>query len=76
MDHGDYDKLFLNGRNETVGPDELNQWLAVLETARPGVKVSVIIDACLSGSFINPAKSLSKPGRMVITSSPCPSCLR
>jgi alpha-tubulin suppressor-like RCC1 family protein len=68
MDHGDYDKFFLNGRNETVGPDELDQWLTSLETARPGVKVNVMIDACLSGSFIDPGKSLSKAGRVVITS--------
>ena len=68
MDHGDYDKFFLNGRNETVGPDELDQWLTALETARPGVKVNVMIDACLSGSFIDPGKSLSKAGRVVITS--------
>jgi len=68
MDHGAYDKFFLNGRNETVGPDELDQWLTALETARPGVKVNVMIDACLSGSFIDAGKSLSKAGRVVITS--------
>jgi len=68
MDHGGYDALYLNGRTETVAPDELNSWLNQLEQAAPGVRVNVMVDACHSGSFIDLPKSVSKPGRVVMAS--------
>ncbi len=68
MDHGDKDKFYLNTSSETIDPDTLNGWLNTLEAANPGVKVNVILEACLSGSFIVPDKSISKAGRLVIAS--------
>ena len=74
MDHGDYDRFYLNGSTQTVSPDDLNGWLATLEAAAPGVRVNVIVEACHSGSFIDSASSthliqtVSGPGRVVITS--------
>ncbi|MBK9233443.1 MAG: hypothetical protein IPO15_22015 [Anaerolineae bacterium] len=55
-------------RGEWVAPDEIDQWLMQLETAGPGVRVNVIIEACYSGSFIDPPHRLSKSGRVVIAS--------
>ena len=69
VDHGNYDRVYLDGpRGESVTPSQLDSWLSQLETARPGVKVNVIIEACLSGSFIDLPARLSAPGRVVITS--------
>jgi hypothetical protein len=68
MDHGGYDRFYLNGAAETVSPDEVDGWLDALEAAVPGVKVNVIVEACHSGSFIDLVKSVSGPGRVVITS--------
>ncbi|MCE7984716.1 MAG: hypothetical protein DYG89_26390 [Caldilinea sp. CFX5] len=69
MDHGAYDKLYLDEpRRERLTPQDLDQWLTALETAVPGVRVNVIIEACNAGSFIDPTKSISKPGRVIITS--------
>lgn len=69
VDHGEYDRLYLDSpRGEWVTPGQLDDWLSQLESARPGVKVNVIIEACLSGSFIDLPARLSAPGRVVITS--------
>lgn len=69
MDHGGYDKLYLDEpRRERLAPQDLHEWLTTLETAVPGVRITVIIEACNSGSFIDPTKSISKAGRVVITS--------
>ncbi|MFZ2420234.1 MAG: C13 family peptidase, partial [Anaerolineae bacterium] len=69
VDHGTYDRFYLDApRGEWVAPDEVDQWLTQLETARPGVRVNVIIEACYSGSFIDPPHRLSKSGRVVIAS--------
>jgi len=68
MDHGGYDKFYLNGSTETVTPSEIAGWLDTLEQAVPGLKVNVILDACKSGSFIDLTQSLSGPGRVVIAS--------
>jgi hypothetical protein len=51
-----------------VSPDEIDGWLDILETAAPGVKVNVIVEACYSGSFIDLNDSLSGSGRVVIAS--------
>ena len=74
MDHGGYDKFYLNGPSQTVSPngdpddDDIDGWLDDLEAAAPGVNVNVIVDACHSGSFIDLVKSVSQPGRVVIAS--------
>jgi len=70
MDHGDRDKLYLDKpRNEVLTPDLLNSWLNQLEAVRPGLKVNIFIEACLSGSFITQPSSISKAGRVIVTSS-------
>jgi hypothetical protein len=68
MDHGGYDRFYLNGRSETVTPEELDTWLETLEAAVPGVPVNVIIEACHAGSFVDLAQSVSQPGRVVVVS--------
>jgi len=66
MDHGSYDKLYLDEtRQERVSPSELDTWLSELEANR-GAKVNVLIEACRAGSFIDPVKTISKEGRVVI----------
>ena len=71
MDHGERNKLYLDQpRHEVLTPSLLNDWLNQLEAARPGLKVNVIIEACLSGSFITAeGGSISKAGRVIVTSS-------
>lgn len=69
MDHGGYDKLYLDEpRRERLVPADLDQWLTTLQAAVPGVRITVIIEACNAGSFIDPEKSISKSGRVVMTS--------
>jgi hypothetical protein len=70
IDHGYRDKFYLDRPyGEWIAPDDLDGWLNELETAVPGVKVNVIIEACFSGSFIDPADEMSEDGRVIITSS-------
>lgn len=67
MDHGGYDKLYLDGtRNELLKPAELDSWLTQLET-QTGTKVNIIIEACQSGSFISLDETISKSGRVIMT---------
>jgi len=68
FDHGDEDKFFIDGAGQVVTSQELDKWLSTLESALPGVRVNVIIDACLSGSFIRLPNSLSRPNRVIIAS--------
>jgi hypothetical protein len=69
VDHGGSDLFYLDKpRGEWLNPAELDGWLEQLESAVPGVKINVIIEACLSGSFINLAQNISKAGRVVISS--------
>lgn len=69
VDHGEENRFYLDGtRNQIVSPGDLDSWLTQLETARPGVRVNVFYEACYSGSFIQPPQSISKPGRVIITS--------
>lgn len=69
VDHGEYDRLMLDDlRGEYLTPDELDGWLAEVEQQHPGLKVNVIVEACLSGSFIDLPKKVSGPGRVVIAS--------
>lgn len=67
MDHGSYDTLYLDGpRNEQLNPADLDSWLTDLEN-QTGVKVNILIEACNSGSFIDPTQTLSQEGRVIIT---------
>lgn len=69
VDHGVVDRFYLDKPNgEWITPAQLDGWLSQLEAAVPGVKINVIIEACHSGSFITAAETLSKPGRVIITS--------
>ncbi len=77
MDHGNHDVFYLDEpRGHRLTPMELDDMLR--ETgidAIEGLDVYIIIEACYSGSFIDrlqetqaPWQSVSKPGRVVITS--------
>jgi CSLREA domain-containing protein len=69
MDHGAYDRIYLDKlSNEWVTPDQLDDWLTQLETARLGVKINIITEACYSGSFIDLPKKVGGSGRVVIAS--------
>lgn len=69
MDHGGHDLFYLDKlRGEWVTPAQLDGWLDELEALRPTLTINVIYEACESGSFINGAQSISKPGRVVIAS--------
>ncbi|MBV7328146.1 leucine-rich repeat domain-containing protein [Chloroflexi bacterium TSY] len=68
VDHGDHDNFYINPM-EILTPTQLHEWIAVLEEAKPGIVVNVIIEACHAGSFIEGDASISKPGRVVVTSS-------
>jgi hypothetical protein len=69
VDHGIYDRVYLDRPGgQWVTPQQIDEWLTQLETACPGVKVNVIIEACYSGSFIDLAQTVSRPGRVVIAS--------
>ncbi|MEZ4680385.1 MAG: fibronectin type III domain-containing protein [Caldilineaceae bacterium] len=74
-DHGFVDKFCLDGCGNSVAitPAQLNGWITQVETATGVDQVTVVLEACLSGSFITRAdptdlNSLSKPGRVIITS--------
>lgn len=73
IDHGLEEKFCLSGCNSGfVSPTELDGWLTDLENETGLDQVTIVIEACRSGSFIDRvndvASSLSKPGRVVITS--------
>ena len=67
MDHGAIDTFFTDGRDDTIAPGELDDWLTALEDAT-GAPVNVIYEACHSGSFIDGLKEISKPGRVIVAS--------
>ncbi|MEZ4867553.1 MAG: C13 family peptidase [Caldilineaceae bacterium] len=70
VDHGNPNLLYLDKRrSELLHPQELDEWLDSLEAAAPGVQITVIIEACYSGSFIAAeATSISSANRVIITS--------
>lgn len=69
MDHGAQERFYLDRpRNESVTPADLDIWLTDLEVAQPGLLVNVILEACYSGSFLDLPQDISRPGRVVITS--------
>ena len=69
VDHGNHDQFYLDKPSgQWLEPQVLNTWLTQLETAAPGAKVNIVVEACLSGSFIDLVQTVSKPGRVVMTS--------
>jgi len=73
MDHGSSEKFCIDGCGPggVISPDTLDGWLRTLETEAGVSEVSVVIEACRSGSFIHRAQvvdSISKAGRVIITS--------
>ncbi|MEZ4866390.1 MAG: C13 family peptidase [Caldilineaceae bacterium] len=69
VDHGKPGLFLLDEVNgQRVTPADLNQWLTELEGKVGDLKINVIIEACESGSFITDASSISKAGRLIITS--------
>lgn len=71
FDHGASDRFYLDEpRGQRLTPNQLDTWLNTLEAARPGVRINVIYEACYSGSFIQAPDTISKPGRVIITSAP------
>ena len=74
IDHGFEDKFCLDGcATGSITPADLTGWLTTLETNTGVDQVTVVIEACLSGSFVTRTSgadnnSLVKPGRIIITS--------
>ncbi|MEM7347139.1 MAG: C13 family peptidase, partial [Chloroflexota bacterium] len=69
MDHGNIDRIYVDEPiGERVTPAQIHDWLNVLERNQPNVKSTIVIEACHSGSFIDGTQSVSKPGRIVISS--------
>jgi len=74
MDHGEIEYFCTDGcgLSGRVTPESLDSWLTYVETTTLANEINIVIEACHSGSFIdrlgNPAQSLSKAGRVVISS--------
>jgi hypothetical protein len=73
MDHGLENKFCVSGCADglSVTPDQLDAWLRTLETETGVTDVTVVYEACVSGSFIQregALGSISKLGRVIITS--------
>lgn len=73
MDHGLENKFCVNGcaAGLSITPDDLDGWLRTLETDTGVTDVTVVYEACVSGSFIQregATGSISKLGRVIITS--------
>lgn len=71
MDHGNPDKFYLDGSGQQeLTPVLLNTWLDQLQTDLPDLKITIIIEACYSGSFISSDNSITKgkANRLVLTS--------
>jgi hypothetical protein len=57
----------LDGSSGILSAEQLDSWLDNVE-ARTSARIVVIIEACRSGSFIKAPASISKVGRVIITS--------
>lgn len=73
MDHGLANRFCVTGCSpaNSITPDNLDAWLRTLETESGVDQITVIYEACVSGSFIerdSPTSSISKLGRVIITS--------
>jgi hypothetical protein len=65
VDHGGTDAFLVNGANHTLTASDLNNYLDQLTDATGCHNITVVIDACMCGSFID---DLSRIGRIVVTS--------
>ncbi|MBT5269029.1 MAG: hypothetical protein HOL70_06235, partial [Candidatus Marinimicrobia bacterium] len=74
VDHGEPNAFYIGQKNatsnnETLTPNNLNNWLSNLEASLGAVALDedrvVVVGACYSGSFVD---ELSKPGRTIVTS--------
>ena len=76
MDHGLEDKFCADGctGSGALTPASLDSWLNDMEATHPGAPVTIIMESCHSGSFIDRAgvggstQGISKSGRVIITS--------
>jgi hypothetical protein len=73
MDHGLENRFCVTGCNpgNSFTPADFDTWLRQLEDESGVTEVSVFMEACVSGSFINRKEvtdSISKGGRVIITS--------
>jgi hypothetical protein len=76
VDHGLLEKFCATGCNDagSITPVDLDGWLRTLETASGVDQVTVVLEACQSGSFVDragpggAASSLGKAGRVIISS--------
>lgn len=72
MDHGHYDLFLANGNSGRVTAPRLDLWLSNLEATTGVDQVTVVIDACKSGSFIDVTDvgpdEISGPNRVVVAS--------
>jgi len=75
ISHGDKDRnrLYIDKQidkqnEEWITPNELDGWLKELEDKVPSAQINVIIESSNAGSFITGEESISKSGRMIITS--------
>ena len=73
MDHGLTEAYCADGCTAgAIAAQDLNTWLNELETTSGANQITVLIEACHSGSFIDRfgdvAKSISKDGRVIIAS--------
>jgi len=64
VDHGRGDAFRMSG-TETLAASQVKGWLDTWQAAVPGRALTIVYDACQSGSFLN---ELGAPGRIVITS--------
>jgi hypothetical protein len=67
-DHGATDVFMLDGTNGLLTVARLDAWLDALEASTTIENMVVIVEACHSGSFIEKPDSLSKLGRVIISS--------
>ena len=65
-DHGG-DKKFRLSRTELLSAYRLNEWLNEAQTFISG-EIVIVLDACLSGSFVSELQSISDKKRIIITS--------
>ncbi|MFN8485997.1 MAG: leucine-rich repeat domain-containing protein [Caldilineaceae bacterium] len=69
IDHGDSNRLYLDEpQQQWLTPEALDSWLTELQAGSPELKINLIIESCHAGSFIRGTHSLSKAGRVIITS--------
>jgi hypothetical protein len=71
VNHGEHDVFYVDEvTGQRLTPSDLHAWLSQLESERPDkLRINIFVEACNSGSFIDPANgSISKIGRVVVAS--------